>query len=412
MPLNNQAVCIVGMPRSGTSLIAHAAKLAGVYLGDDSALKPAVPNMNDEGIFELEELFSLHLSILGTAGRRGWHSSDPLPDRWWDNAAGRTGRESLARLVTREFSGRPLWGWKNPHGTLLLPVWEELALDLGFSMRVVVVFRNPLDVVRSLARVWNLPVSQGLRLWFYYMLTVFETVDRHPCLFIQYDDFLEEPEAGAKRLAAFLGTSETDLPPQVRAIVRPGLRHSRSSLEELAAMADADVVALYQRCLARLDGLDMGTGAKPRRLIGSLEDYRKWSRLADLRHCDRQPICLDSVLAFVTDDGEEQVAYKMIPYAPGGSFDERYPLPAGGARSVAFCPYPGGGEHFFRCRIEQVETDGGRGGIEQKNPIQEKNGWDVFPAGCQAAYKLTGSFTDASYVRIQGRIEVASLTPS
>lgn len=404
--------CIPGMPRSGTSLIAHAVKLGGVYLGPDAAMKPSVPNMNDDGIFELEALFSLHLSILETAGHGGWHCSEPLPDQWWKSAAIAPGREALARLVEQEFSGVPAWGWKSPPGTLLLPLWEDLARDQGFSLRLIIPFRNPLDVARSLARVWNLPIAQGLRLWTYYTLTMLDAAKRHPHLFVQYDDFLENPEAGARRLGEFLGCGDAGFPQKVREIVRPGLRHSRSSLAQLAAVADADIIALYQDCLARLGDAGTPAGTSSRRLLGSLADYRQWSRLADPRRSDIPPVCLDCVLAFDVGDGQEHIVYKMIPYAPGNAFDEVFRLPQPGIHAVSFCPYPGSGRYFFRCRIEEVETDGNCRGIESKNPEKEENGWDVFAPGCQSHYKLAGDFSKATYVRIKGRIEVAIPVPS
>lgn len=411
MPMNNHAVCIAGMPRSGTSLIAHAAKLAGVYLGRDEALMPAMANMNDEGFFELEDFLLLQRSILVSAGQAGWSSSSPLPDQWWRDPSIRAGRDALAALVVREFAMVPRWGWKSPPSTILLPLWEDLAQELGFSLRMLVVFRNPLDVARSLARVWNLPISQGLRLWVYYMLTVMEVVKRHPHLFIQYDDFLENPEAGAQRLGEFLGCNEIDLPQKVRAIVRPGLRHGRSRLEELAAVADPDLVALYQECLDCAAGTASAAIPPAPRLFASLGDYRRWSQLVEAWGSDLSPICLDSAVIVDNGDGKDHVVAKIIPYAPDGCFDEEFRLPIRNAQTVLFCPCPGGGQHFFRCQVEGIGTDGVSQGIECKNPEKEENGWDVFSPGGKPFYKLKGDFSQATYVRIKGRIEVATPVP-
>lgn len=311
-------------------------------------------------------------------------------------------------MVSREFAASPLWGWKSPPTGLLLPLWEDLAQGLGFSLRLVVVFRNPLDVARSLARVWNLPLSQSLRLWLYYMLAVFETVDRHPCLFVQYDEFLADPEAGAQRLGQFLKCADTALPEKVRGIVRPSLRHSWSSLADLAAKADPDLVALYQQCLDRLNGTQTSRPNQDRRLVATLEDYRQWARLADT-DADRAPITLDSAVIFDIGDDQDRVVANIIPYAPEGRFDERFALDPVGAKMVLFCPCPGSGKVFFRCRIEEVETDGEFRGIEHKNPGRQEEGWDLFAPGGQPYYKLAGDFTRATYVRIQGRIEVATV---
>jgi LPS sulfotransferase NodH len=150
---NSKPVIILGMHRSGTSLLVRLLKSLGVYLGRDLSA-------NAESLFFQSYNRSL---LIRHRGR-------------WDEVvrAARTlqqpeviRRESEA--IVRELFGNqklfdffaprdlllwkigyrePIWGWKDPRNSICLPVW----LDVFENAKVIYVVRDGIDVAISLSR--------------------------------------------------------------------------------------------------------------------------------------------------------------------------------------------------------------------------------------------------------------------
>ena len=72
--MSAKAFCVVGMARSGTSLVAGAVRQGGVYFGQEKDLMPPLDVINGEGFFEHMRIVDLHrrllLQFLGQVGER------------------------------------------------------------------------------------------------------------------------------------------------------------------------------------------------------------------------------------------------------------------------------------------------------------------------------------------------------
>ena len=69
LPSSN-VVCVAGMHRSGTSLVARLLNQCGLYLGRDEDILPANPT-NPEGHWEHERLVEINVELLTEFGG-GW----------------------------------------------------------------------------------------------------------------------------------------------------------------------------------------------------------------------------------------------------------------------------------------------------------------------------------------------------
>ena len=61
-----RSLVILGMHRSGTSALAGLVQLLGVNLGED--LLPAMPEVNEKGFFEHQEILDIHEGLLKSLG--------------------------------------------------------------------------------------------------------------------------------------------------------------------------------------------------------------------------------------------------------------------------------------------------------------------------------------------------------
>ena len=140
-------VCIAGMHRSGTSMVASLLRRAGLYLGEEADLLPSAEG-NPDGYFENRKFVDLNEELLSRLGGTYFRPPAFAPG-WAEAAAAALGGE--ARAVLRGFAGREPWGWKDPRNSLTLPFW----LSLLPEMRVIICLRNPLEVALSERRRWE-----------------------------------------------------------------------------------------------------------------------------------------------------------------------------------------------------------------------------------------------------------------
>lgn len=230
-----QVVCVLGMHRSGTSLIARLVNILGVAFGPEAALAQAAPD-NPRGFWEHPSFRSVNEAVLARHGL-DWDSVDELPDGWQDDAAHDDLRDR-AREAIGTFAGAELWGWKDPRTCLTLPFWKPLLPPL----RYVLCIRSVIDVARSLERRNGIPIEKGARLWLHYTTAALEQTAGQPTLCVFYEDVLADPQPQAARLSSFLTGDPGRAASCAGAIVDAidgALQHHHSPLADVARDAAA-----------------------------------------------------------------------------------------------------------------------------------------------------------------------------
>src|SRR5262245_11775255 len=225
-------VCITGMHRSGTSMVAKVLHESGICLGHATELMPADAH-NADGYWEHVKFVQLNEEILNELGA-AWDSPPP-PDADWKRLCGSPGIRDRVTALLDEFSASEPWGWKDPRTSLTLPFWLALCPDL----QVVVCIRNPLEVAVSLRQRGLSSYAFGLRLWSIYNWRLAERMDPDRRLVVHYASVLSTPHRQLRRMLGFL-QMEADAGVVERAVVsaRQELRHNRFTARQLL---DAEV---------------------------------------------------------------------------------------------------------------------------------------------------------------------------
>ncbi|MFT4036877.1 MAG: hypothetical protein QM692_01755 [Thermomicrobiales bacterium] len=219
-------VAIVGMHRSGTSMVAKLLAERGLYLGPEHELMPPAPQ-NPEGFFEHLAFVQLNDEILNEAGA-GWDCPPPESTNW--GGSGFSGHLEQARTLAAPLAAEGPWGWKDPRTSLTLPFWRAA---LG-PLRTVLVVRNPLEVITSLHRRNGFSLALSLTLWQIYAERVLADTTPANRIVTHFDAWFVDAAAEAGRIAAALGLpgipdAETSTTANV------GLRHHRKSIDDLRA---------------------------------------------------------------------------------------------------------------------------------------------------------------------------------
>ena len=235
-------IIIIGMHRSGTSMITRLLEQQGLFMGWRK-------DPNDEAFFFLR-LNEWLLAQTSHTWDNPPNAADWLGDATLRNALGQGLRAALPSIDAirywglrgmfahrNPFGAKYPWGWKDPRNTITLPLW----LDIFPEARVVHIRRHGIDVARSLTTrnqaIGDKILKQGIplrlpftrmkplgmstrcsliedafTLWDEYLMHA----ERHlktlgsQALDIRYEDFLDSPTDVTARIANFCGLSQND----------------------------------------------------------------------------------------------------------------------------------------------------------------------------------------------------------
>lgn len=157
---------VAGMHRSGTSSVAGLYRCLGADLG--TSLMPPAPD-NPKGFFENSQIVFAHDALLAALGR-AWNSVVPPAPGWETSEDAFQACQYLKFILANECkSNAPVWLVKDPRVCLLMPLWHQLAAELGRTLKTVVVFRHPEEIAASLHARENMPFDDAMQLCLKYM---------------------------------------------------------------------------------------------------------------------------------------------------------------------------------------------------------------------------------------------------
>lgn len=214
-------ICITGMHRSGTSVLALMLRRCGVYLGEPDELYGAATD-NPSGHWEHKAIVSINDRLLATLGG-AWDVPPPLP-AGWHTAESLAPLRSEARDIVSRLGRAPLWGFKDPRVSLLLPFWRELIPDGHW----IVCVRDPREVAASLAARGSYSSQAfGQGLWRSYNAAILRDSTAAERLVVSYETLYSDP---AGTLASILVALRIVVPGAVLRealnAFEPGLRKS------------------------------------------------------------------------------------------------------------------------------------------------------------------------------------------
>lgn len=235
MTTRSDPVILLGMHRSGTTLLAQMLAQMGMHLGRNL-------ESHDESVFFLDAndwvLERAHggwdqpLPILGLLEHEASRQTLVAELRRRVNGISYLRRYVGPRLMRRFNSDAPLlWGWKDPRTTSTWPLW----LEVFPRARAITVHRNGVDVAASLWRRAKqemegenrvrylsdphiqrflsprcLRLERAFQLWEEYLDLHAWCRERHelPELVMRYEDLLQDPMSKLREIARFLDLPE------------------------------------------------------------------------------------------------------------------------------------------------------------------------------------------------------------
>jgi hypothetical protein len=226
-----EGLVVLGMHRSGTSLVTRLVSLLGLAVCRDEDLLVGYKG-NPRGHWESQSLIDLNDRLLDELGGT-WFCPPALDAQRTARILRRHGPQALDGFL-QAHPQRP-WVWKDPRACVLLPFWSAV---LAKRAAYVLVVRHPLEVSDSLARRNGCSPQFSLALWERYTRQAMLGAAGRPMMVCTYDEVLTDPVDWCERLLSFLaqaGVAPADAVDWgvVGAYAMDGLRHSHRSWAQL-----------------------------------------------------------------------------------------------------------------------------------------------------------------------------------
>ena len=158
----SQVVVILGMHRSGTSLLTGTLQEAGLVLGDVVTSAPH----NRKGNREALPIRAVHDDLLQSSGGSWDH---PPSQVIWQPS-----HRALRDNIIAGYQHESFWGFKDPRSLFCLEGWLEVLPEL----QPVAIFRHPEAVARSLKAREGMDLADGLVLWTLYNQQLLHWMDQ------------------------------------------------------------------------------------------------------------------------------------------------------------------------------------------------------------------------------------------
>lgn len=233
---------VLGMHRSGTSCVARLLNMMGAYFApEDIIMSPQEDN--PKGFWERKDVMELNDEILQLAGGT-WDRVSRLN---FSNISAEK-KQNLSHKVQQVLTGldvhRP-WFLKDPRMCLTFPFWRNL-LEVPV---VLIVYRDPVQVARSLERRNAIPVHVGIALWEYYMVCALNSSKNIPRIIIRYEDVLDSPYEVVGNLYEYLQSKDAlglrcPAEKEVTSFITKDLCHSKHDVKEHSVLLNQAQLSL------------------------------------------------------------------------------------------------------------------------------------------------------------------------
>ena len=225
-----ECVVILGMHRSGTSVLSGLVSLQGFYLGADE-----MPPREDNpmGFFENMKVYRLNQSILeayGTSWDDYLFTMDQIkPDdlHQYELAA--------KEIIKEEFGPVKRVFIKDPRMCILFPLWEKALTKMGFNIKVILAYRSPMEVAHSLKTRNEMALEKSFLMWSHYFFQAEKSSRQYERMVVHYSNDFQDMGAFFASLGKFLDVEiSEDMLESANQMYTAKLKHHQLRMDNLS----------------------------------------------------------------------------------------------------------------------------------------------------------------------------------
>lgn len=227
----SKLIVVLGMHRSGTSVITRGLQVLGVNLG--SRLLPPKGD-NQKGFWEDSDINAINIEMLNAMGS-DWHHLAAIETEDVEVLRRQGYFLRAVKMLHEKVADAPTFAFKDPRVAKLMPFWQEVFSHCQFDVSTVVALRHPLSVARSLAARNGFDAEKSYLLWLGHVITSLPHCVGNKRVLVDYDRLMQSPDDELTRVAKCidLKIDPSELQSYKTEFLDQGLRHTVYDLNDL-----------------------------------------------------------------------------------------------------------------------------------------------------------------------------------
>ena len=193
-------IFVVGMHRSGSSVISRSLKAAGVSHTDNLM---AANKDNKKGFWEDEDFTEFNENLLCRTGQ-AWFEPKATNHEEMHRLANELDEEAIS-LLNRKTSSKKHICLKDPRLSNLIPFWKQICDNHGIETRFIASYRHPIENATSIQTRDKIDINQALLIWSEHYINILANPQIAEICFIKYNDVLSDPKKKIQELANYVG---------------------------------------------------------------------------------------------------------------------------------------------------------------------------------------------------------------
>jgi len=218
-------ICVLGMHRSGTSMLMRLLNICGVYIGEKDELYPDLTG-NEKGHWESQEVLDINNKILKIF--KGSYENPPNFSDGWEADP----RLEKLKIRAKEFIAKmndknEIWGFKDPRTCLTLPFWKKLIPNMIY----VIPIRKSMEIAMSLKKRNEFPLRKSFYLWIKYWIHILKNTENEVRYFTLFENFFWDWKSELEKIIEFVNHPKVSLKgkeKEIEEFITPSIYHEKT----------------------------------------------------------------------------------------------------------------------------------------------------------------------------------------
>ena len=194
---------VLGMARSGTSVISRGLKAIGVDLGNHFTPSEKCP-WNPKGSWEdIEIVYKINEKVYKTLNYK-WDTVQLIAVAPQTSENLSELKNTAKQLLQKRFAGTDYWGFKDPRTTKILSFWQSIFTAEAINDHYIIVLRNPLASAHSYQRLTGADIEHGLLLWLSQLFAAVSDTQGKQRVIVSYELMMQDPRKQLDRIKKHL----------------------------------------------------------------------------------------------------------------------------------------------------------------------------------------------------------------
>jgi len=220
---------VLGMHRSGTSALSGVLNIMGLDFGSDLM---KADSRNPKGYYENNFVYALNEKIL-KENNSSWddYNFDP---KVISSEKKEIYINNISKLINHEFKYSDSFVIKDPRICILFPLWEEACLKEDINIKIILPYRNPIEVAQSLKKRNDFSQEKSLILWSKHFLNAEYLSRKYDRFFVFFDELIKNTLT-IKELANFTNSDlNKSIENEIKDFLDKSIKHNNISLKNFS----------------------------------------------------------------------------------------------------------------------------------------------------------------------------------